>query len=239
MNAKKKRARTKPNAYPAFPSNLLPPSAEAIAKAEAKIEGEKARLRAKAAEAPTLRQEARRLEWQLLKYKFNVAKLAALIHPELCEKKPVEAVKLAIRLLRAVDQAGPTIDAEDRKAKAQAARAEVSALSLSYDEGVRFITAQHRPERAKKYFEQFLLGQCATKAEAVATLRRYEGSGFTGLEVIQLRKEFTAWWPERNPKKGKQGRVKDPEKDKRKEPRPAPLPKRVRERLGRSRNESE
>src|SRR5262249_56775404 len=107
---------------------------------------------------------------------------------------------------------GQDLEKEDRKAKAQAARDALENLRVSYDEGVRHITGQsQRPARAEEYFERFSLWKYPTKVQANTALRRYENEGFTGLEVIQLGKEFTAGGPFRAPK-SKQREGTRPEK---------------------------
>src|SRR5262249_2928740 len=151
---------------------------------------------------------------------------------------PRRSNKLAIKLIRAIEAAEQDLEKEDRKAKAKVAKDALESIHVSYDEGARHITGQlQKPGRAKEYFEEFLLRKYRTKAQANTALGLYEKSGFTGMEVVHLGKEFAALWPTRN-KKGKQGNVKDPDKDARKKPKLAPLPPQLRERLGRSDNES-
>jgi hypothetical protein len=241
MNDKKRRSRRKANrGYEPKGGWQGPiPSAEAIARTKAWFDGGIARLRAKAAKGAALDAKEERLEREIQDLTFNLATLAARIHPELCESKPVEAIKLAIKLIRAIKAAEQDLEKEDRKAKAQAAKDELASLRVSYNEGVLFITGESKkPARAREYFERFLLWKYPTKAQANTALRRYEDQGFTGLEVAQLGKEFTAGWPFRE-EKGKQGQVKSPEKDARKKPKLAPLSRGVKDRLrDRSDNES-
>lgn|SRR5262249_6759581 len=93
-NAKTGRGRRKANRgyEPKDGWAVPPPSREAIAKAEAKVDAMIAGLRGKVAKAAGLEAKKRRLEREMLELKFNLAGLAARIHPELCETNPVEAI---------------------------------------------------------------------------------------------------------------------------------------------------
>jgi hypothetical protein len=96
-------------------------------------------------------------------------------------------------------------------------------LPFDYSDGVKFITWHGkevlvvneggklrvkvgRPDRAREYFERFLLFKYGIKAKANQELNRFEKDGFTATEAAGLRTEFTMWWPQRKRKKGKQGR---------------------------------
>jgi hypothetical protein len=70
-------------------------------------------------------------------------------------------------------------------------------------------------------------------------LSLYKRDGFPADEISAHQELFRKWAKEPKRKKGKQGQVKNPEKDGRTKPKLIPLPKQVRERLGRSDNESE
>jgi hypothetical protein len=147
---------------------------------------------------------------------YELATLAARICPELCLQNPVEAIEKAKALLRAVIS-------EDRKSDASlmAAMAKKRAeQQVPYRDGIKIITGQDRPFRAEVYFERFFKSKHGTK-KAKAMLKACKEKGFTGAGVAELQKEFAQWW---SPKKGKQGRVKNPEKDQRTKPRPAVIP---------------
>jgi hypothetical protein len=147
---------------------------------------------------------------------YELATLAARICPELCLQSPVEAIEKAKRLLIAVALEDFKSDAnlmaaiEEKRAKRH----------FPYKEGIKIITGRDRPDRAEDYFGRFLVLKHGTK-KAKAMLKAYEEKGFTGTGVAELQKGFAEWWPH---KKGRQGRVKNPEKDDRTKPRPAAIP---------------
>jgi hypothetical protein len=147
---------------------------------------------------------------------YELATLAARICPELCLKSPVEAIGKAKELLSAV-----TVEDWVSDVRLVAAMKEkMQKLRRPYKEGIKIITEEDRPDRAEDYFGRFLVFKHGTK-KAKAMLKAYEEKGFTGTGVAELQKGFAEWWPH---KKGRQGRVKNPEKDDRTKPRPAAIP---------------
>jgi hypothetical protein len=101
--------------------------------------------------------------------------------------------------------------------------ARLAGLHCDYDKGVKLITGRLRPDRAKEYFEGFLISKHGPK-EAKAMLKGYEEKGFSGTQAAELRQGFAEWWPHHRRKKGDQGRVKNPAQDERTKARPAAIP---------------
>ncbi len=150
---------------------------------------------------------------------YELAILAARICPELCLQSPEEAIGKAKALLVAVTVEDMVSDAR----LVAAIKEKMQKRFYSYKEGIKIITGQDKPYRAEEYFERFLESKHGTK-KAKAILKAYEEKGFTGTEVAELEKGFAEWWPQHRRKKGKQGHVKNSEKDQRTKPRPAAIP---------------
>jgi hypothetical protein len=172
--------------------------------------------------------------WENYTEKLTPDELAAIaveFCPDLYRQDPAEGIQVVQKFLRKGDQGACKIALKLNEPKLQKEWEEretkrLEALPLSYEKGVKLITGQgQKLSRARNYFEQFLLAQPGAK-KANIVLAHYEKNGFTGTEAKRLQGEFTEWWPQRRgDKKGKQGSVKNPEKDARTKPRPAAIPK--------------
>jgi hypothetical protein len=109
-----------------------------------------------------------------------------------------------------------------------------------YKDGVKFVTAiplfhrdkrmrhfigantptrMQRWSRAEDQFKELLKSMHTTKAVR-HLLAKYQKEGFAEGEALKLRRQFLAWKYPPVKKKGKQGQVKNPVKDKRTMPRP-------------------
>ena len=162
-------------------------------------------------------------------YKLSI--LAALLCPELCKTRPDDAILAACNLLFAVMTCRG-------RGKANALRLEQFGESLdkkltqpvNYTEAVKLITRENRKRyphlsRAKDQFTKFwAFRNRVTDREAKRQLLEYEQckKSFTLGAIWKLQTEFSAWETQ-PPKKGKQGRLKNPGKDERKRARPTPL----------------
>jgi hypothetical protein len=132
---------------------------------------------------------------------------------ELYKRDPDKAIEVVKQCLNAGDQEAWGILLKRRAEKDPGVMftfpigdARLVGLHFDHDKGVKLITGRMRLDRAKEYFERFMLSRCETKAEINIALRRFGKNGFTGTEAKQLKEEFAGWWPQRNRKKGKQGR---------------------------------
>jgi hypothetical protein len=162
---------------------------------------------------------------------YRLAILAALLCPQLCQTRPRAALLVALDLLFEVQECR-------RRGKANVLRLEqrdessskILAQPAKYNEAVRVITGEHEKRhphlsRAKDRFPKFwAYKKRITDRQAKRQLLEYEQGkkSFTRREMWNLKTEFREWERE-SPKKGQQGNVKNPQKDKRKQARPAPL----------------
>ena len=155
---------------------------------------------------------------------YVLAILAALLNPKLCKSNPVDALKEADDLL---------IEADIYRHRRDTGYYDPE-KPIDYSEAVLRITGEDKkknphPGRAKDSFTKFWADlRNITEADAVNELRDYKDGkqveGKPTLPTLSLWSELYADWKSRPKKrKGKQGRVKNPEKDKRKEARPMPL----------------
>ena len=90
-------------------------------------------------------------------------------------------------------------------------------VHASFEDGIKWITSQTRPDRASKSFKDFLAYEAKARGEltsdgiearADAMLIQYRNRGFTGTEARKLKAQWEQWRG-----KGKQGRVKRPASD--------------------------
>ena len=163
---------------------------------------------------------------------YDLAMLAAQILQGLRPRDVHEAIDTAWKLLntakiKLLDEFAKSPQVQER-AKADLEEKKRKYLAnlplIDFNKGVKIITRQKRRDLAEDYFGRFLEFKHATKKAAEAVLRVYKEKGFNGTEVAELRKGFVEWWAQHRRKKGKQGCVKNPEKDRRTKPRPAAIP---------------
>jgi hypothetical protein len=170
---------------------------------------------------------------------YVLAILAALLNPELCKTKPDDALSQAGELLRAamkfqIQDLEIEYKVLERRAQRAESLAKKFAEPVSYSEVVKFITRENKIEkkfpklyRARERFAEFWAWKNnITGREAKRQLLEYEKDtkNFTREEMFNLREEYDAWKSQPRKSKGKQGRVKNREKDERKQARPAPMP---------------
>jgi hypothetical protein len=156
---------------------------------------------------------------------YKLAVLAALLDPELCKTKPDEAMIAAEQLLTAASRH------EEWRKEQREFLDKKRDEPISYSEAVRFIadewlTPYPKLYRAKARFTKFWARKHGlAEREARQQLREYEEDKkqFTRGASLELKVEYDAW-KSPSKKKGKQGRVKNPEKDVRKRARPAAMP---------------
>jgi hypothetical protein len=170
---------------------------------------------------------------------YELATLAARICPARCIDGPEEAIRAAQKLITAGKSMIMVAEAMERLEKEEEAEREeaLSEKNVDWSRGIKEITGEGRRDCGMKRFKQFL--ECYYPGEAQEQLNTYKRDGFTLLETMILEQDFRDWRKQPKRKKGKQGQVKNREKDVRTKPKLTPLPRQVRERLGRSDNESE
>ena len=155
--------------------------------------------------------------------------LAAQLCSDLWKQNPNEAIRAAKKLLDVGNhEAWHTVlrtRAVEADKEQEGTRSETAPRGFA--EGLEAITERgnkkQRLSREKEHFEGFLLSEHGTKAKANAALKRFENEGFTAAEVEELRK-LCRVVAAKEPQKGKQGRVKNREKDPRVKPRAVAMP---------------
>jgi hypothetical protein len=164
---------------------------------------------------------------------YKLAVLAALLNPELCKTNPDEAIKAAEKLLDAVSEQVTARKVMDKQMRdwIEKGAGEQDKEPVAYKDVINDITDEDSKKhrhfgRAEEAFTKFWAYKNGiTCREAKHQLRAYkEGQkSFIWGERFELRDGFFDWrWPSKA-KKGKQGRVKNPDKDERKRARPTPL----------------
>ena len=166
---------------------------------------------------------------------YQLATLASRIDPERCASDPKEAIAAAERLLQEAEVAIDRAYQEERRKEWELEEAQMP--PKNWVRALKQITGQERRDRAEERFLEFMEHELPGKSKP--QLHLYRRDGFTQYEIDTLQQHFMNWQKEPKRKKGKQGQVKNPEKDLRTKPKLTPLPKQVRERLRRSDNESE
>jgi hypothetical protein len=166
---------------------------------------------------------------------YKLATLATRINPERCISDPKEAIAAAERLLQEADVAIERAYQERRMKEWEVEEAQMP--RIHWGRALKQITGQDRRNRAEERFLEFMEHDLPGKSKQ--QLNAYKRDGFTQYEIEFLKRHFTNWQKEPKRKKGKQGQVKNREKDPRTKPKLTPLPGQVRERLRRSDNESE
>jgi hypothetical protein len=168
---------------------------------------------------------------------YKLAVLAALLCPDLCKTKPGEAIGEAVKLLRvatSLDMAGNKLKHVMLLQKKQKLESRLKELEepMGYSEAVKLITGENQKknphlDRAKEAFVKFWgYRNTITEGEAKQKLREYEQDkkSFTLRDALELSNEHAAWKSQPKKSKGKQGKVKNPEKDERKRAHPTPMP---------------
>ena len=172
---------------------------------------------------------------------YELATLATRINPERCISDPKQAIAAAERLLQEAEVAIERAYQEGRRKEWELEEAQMP--PVNWVRALKQITDQDRRDRAEERFLEFMEHELPGKSKQ--QLNRYRRDGFTQYDIDTLQHHFTNWQKEPKRKKGKQGRVKNPEKDGRTKPKLTPLPgalslaKQLRKRLGGSDNESE
>jgi hypothetical protein len=168
---------------------------------------------------------------------YKLAVLAALLCPDLCKTNPGEAIGEAAKLLHAATG----LNIVSLKLKIAIAMRENQKLKtrlkeleepMGYSKAVNLITGENKkknphPGRAKEEFVKFWsYKNNIIEREAKQQLREYEQGkkSFTLRDALELSNEHAAWKSQPKKNKGKQGKVRNPEKDERKRAHPTPMP---------------
>jgi hypothetical protein len=147
---------------------------------------------------------------------YELATLASRIYPERCASDPKEAIAAAERLLQEAEAAIDRGYQEERRKEWELEEAQMP--RINWVRALKQITGQERRDRAAERFREFM--EHGLPGKSKQQLSAYKRDGFTEEEIYFLQRHFTDWQKEPKRKKGKQGRVKNPEKDDRKRARP-------------------
>jgi hypothetical protein len=161
--------------------------------------------------------------------------------PDLRRAEPEDALRYLEETKTAIER----VELEKLKRRSALLVLEKEALTQlakprAYKDGVKFATAiplfhkdkrtrhfinaytparKQRWSRAEDQFKELLKSMHTTKVVR-HLLAKYQKEGFAEGEALKLRRRFLEWKYPARKKKGKQGRVKNPAKDKRTMPRP-------------------
>jgi hypothetical protein len=150
---------------------------------------------------------------------YELATLASRIDPERCASDPKEAIAAAEGLLQEAEVAIDRAYQEERRKEWELEEAQMP--PINWVRALKQITGQDRRDRAEERFLEFMEHELPGKSKQ--QLNRYRRDGFTQYDIDTLQHHFTNWQKEPKRKKGKQGQVKNPEKDDRKRARPTLL----------------
>jgi hypothetical protein len=206
-------------------------SAKDEIQAKAKLDGEFAALKAKAAELPALQAQNERLRDQIERFYLDIAVLAALISPQAFAGNrdgKRGAIRLALKRLRDVKEILQELQQEseekEKQAVADAKRADLSKVCRGYQHAVKLITGETKNwDRALGKWKRYVAARKMTPGSDLETVlgqyrERWEQRGWTALELIEEIREFSPWWKQEKSvwaKKAakKRGRVKRPKSD--------------------------
>jgi hypothetical protein len=176
-------------------------------EAEEKIDRMIADLKAKAAEVPRLKAEAQRLEERIEKIYLDIATLAALISPAAFAGSPDDrraAIKLAFKRLRDTKRiVGEIIEEgkeKEKKALAEAEKADLAKIRHGYERAVKLITGElKQPDRARDKWKRYVAAKKVTPGSDLEKVlahyrERWERHGWTLPELVGEKREFADWW---------------------------------------------
>jgi len=198
-----------------------------IEKEKARFDREIARGRAAAAELPALRAELERLKNEVDEIAFKVLIAAEKKAPGFAGLPDIESqpelrdykktvVKLALKDIRRILS---DLALEASKAEAEAEKAAFAKSRVKFERGRKLITGDLKHwDRAADKFEAYLAATRGSSAEKA--LGNYRKHGFTGSELLNEYRGFTAWWRQEKSKRAREsaqskkpGRVKRPKSD--------------------------